>query len=79
MKLIHDITPARNDWERHYARMEYMRIAYHDLWNPTTYIPVTTNDHIFTCMTCGALNTFWVHLCENCDARAQVEEGNYRG
>lgn len=39
-KLIHDITPARDLWEKYYAIMEYKRIVDHDLWEPTTYIDV---------------------------------------
>lgn len=39
--LIHDIAPACTDWERNYAHMEYKRIAWHDLWQATTYIEVS--------------------------------------
>lgn len=38
--MIHDITPAYSQWAKNYAHMEYMRIVWHDLWQPVTYIEV---------------------------------------
>lgn len=40
MKLIHDITPALDNWGKNYAHMEYMRIVHHDLWQPVIYIEI---------------------------------------
>ena len=33
MNLIHDIAPARNNWEKKYARFEYQRIGWCNLWS----------------------------------------------
>jgi ribosomal protein L40E len=71
--FIEDITPATDDWAKNYAHMEYMRIVDHDLWNVAHYIEVQ-DDKIYTCMTCGALNTFWEWNCERCDALAAMAE-----
>ncbi len=38
--MTHDITPAYSKWAKQYARLEYLRIMWHDLWEPTTYIEV---------------------------------------
>lgn len=35
-----DIVPAKHEWERAYARLEYQRIVWHDLWNFAKYIEV---------------------------------------
>lgn len=72
---VWDIVQPRDNWERNYARMEYQRIVWHDLWDATKYIPITTTDQIFTCMTCGTLNTFWTYLCEECDNRQACLNG----
>lgn len=38
---IWDIKPANDDWERYYAKLEYLRIMWHDLWNHATHIEVS--------------------------------------
>ncbi len=40
IKLIHDIQPARTLWEKYYAKMEYKRIMWNDLWQPVKYVEV---------------------------------------
>lgn len=72
MKLW-DIKAPRDNWERNYARLEYQRIVWHDLWQPTTYVEVK-DDKVFTCMRCGTHNTFWTHACERCDLLNSIEE-----
>lgn len=39
-KLINDIAPAKTEWEKYYATMEYERIVWHDLWSYCRYIEV---------------------------------------
>ena len=41
MTNIWDIVPARTQYERNLAHMEYMRIVWHDLWEATKYIEVS--------------------------------------
>lgn len=37
---IWDVVPAKDKWAKNYAKMEYDRIVWHDLWEACTYIPV---------------------------------------
>jgi hypothetical protein len=37
---VWDITPAVTKWQKQYAKLEYRRIMWHDLWQATTYIEV---------------------------------------
>ena len=40
MKLIQDITPAIDGWGRNYARLEYQRIKWDQLWNAAHFIEI---------------------------------------
>lgn len=69
---VWDIVQPKDNWERNYAKMEYKRIMWHDLWNPVTYIEVK-DDSLFICSDCGAINNYWIHLCGACDLKSDHE------
>jgi hypothetical protein len=39
--MVWDIVQPKNKWERDYARLEYLRILWAQLWQPAKYIEIT--------------------------------------
>lgn len=61
---VWDIVQPKDDWERNYAKMEYDRIKWHNLWDYAKSIEV---DSLFICMYCGKPNKNWQWTCKKCD------------
>jgi hypothetical protein len=70
---VWDVTPPTDDWDRGYARLEWLRI---DIKRVGAKIIEVTDDSIYICTHCGTSNRFWDVLCSRCDYIAQMEEDN---
>jgi len=66
MKLIHDIQPTKNTWDRGYAHLEYLRGGLARTFS--TRIPVWTQ-----CMRCKTVMT-QTRECPVCDELSSMDE-----
>lgn len=62
---VWDITQPKDSWGRGYAKLEYL---IQDILRQLRKTIEIKDDKIFTCMTCGKLNTNWQWTCDRCDA-----------